>query len=218
MLTTAGKVKETLLMGTLNIGLPTADVYSDGALIYDYYTGYNFHPDCENWLGNETHGELKSTNKTCLTEMVAKGQQLHHEYHYTWATMLLVPFILNYFAGWLAWYRNNKQKKFTWLACLLNLYPQLRVAQAIREMWRNPNKGHAKKKKLETEVSQAEIFLEAVPTVFILSSITRRGFGKFATRSNQRFAHSQSEDKFFLALFTSMASAGLGLAKTLKVS
>ena len=47
MLTTAEKVKETLLLGTLNIGLPTSDVYSDGALMYEFYRGYPFHPDCE---------------------------------------------------------------------------------------------------------------------------------------------------------------------------
>ena len=219
MLTTAGKVKETLLIGSLNIGLPTADVYSVGALIYDYYTGYDYHEDCENWFDNGTYRDLLSINDTCLAGI--PDDQLQHESHPNWATMLLVPFLLNYFAGWLAWYKMAKQKKFSWLACLFNLYPQLRAAQAIREVWRNPTRGLAKKKKLETEVSQAEIFLEAVPTVFVLTHIAMRGThganDTDLTMSHQRFAFSQITGKFIFTYFISMVSASLGMAKALKV-
>ena len=226
MLTTVQKVKETFLIGGLNIVLPTSDVYSDGALIYDYYTGYDYHEDCENWnqkddeIGNGTHWELLSINDTCLAGM--PREQLQHESH-PWATSLLVPFLLNYFAGWLAWYRRSKQKKISWLACLFNLYPQLTAAQAIREVWRNSTKGIAKMRKLEVEDSQAEIFLEAVPTVFILSHIGNKSYrtfsfsGRIPTRSHQRAAYSENYNTFLLAYLTSMASASLGMAKALKV-
>ena len=218
MLTTVQKVKETFLIGGLNIVLPTSDVYSDGALIYDYYTGYDYHEDCENWnqkddeIGNGTHWELLSINDTCLAGM--PREQLQHESH-PWATSLLVPFLLNYFAGWLAWYRRSKQKKISWLACLFNLYPQLTAAQAIREVWRNSTKGIAKMRKLEVEDSQAEIFLEAVPTVFILSHIGNKSYrtfsfsGRIPTRSHQRAAYSKSYITFLLAYFTLMASTSL---------
>ena len=46
MVNTAQQVKETLLMGTMNIGLPTFDVYTDGALLHQLYRGYPFHPNC----------------------------------------------------------------------------------------------------------------------------------------------------------------------------
>ena len=72
--------------------------------------------------------------------------------------------MLNYLAGWLAWYRFDKTKKSSWLACLFNFYPQMRAAKVIREIWRDSKKALAKKKKMEAEVSLAEVFLEAVPS------------------------------------------------------
>ena len=45
-------------------------------------------------------------------------EQLLHKSHPYWATSLLVPFLWNYFTGWLAWSRSSKQKKFSWLPCL----------------------------------------------------------------------------------------------------
>ena len=46
MLSTVQLVKESFLIGTLKIGLPTADVGSDGALIYNLYGGFSHHPNC----------------------------------------------------------------------------------------------------------------------------------------------------------------------------
>ena len=73
------------------------------------------------------------------------------------------------------------------------------------------------------EVSQAEIFLEAVPTVFVLTHVGTKSFGLSGlgraalTRGHQRFAHTQNEGKFMLAYLTSITSASLGMAKALKV-
>ena len=61
-------------------------------------------------------------------------EEVEYESHPTWATMLLVPFLLNYFASWFTWYRIDKRKQITWLACLFNVYPQLRAASVIREL------------------------------------------------------------------------------------
>ena len=51
MLSTGQLVKESLLIGTLNIGLPTADVGSDGVLIYKLYRGVPYHPNCPYYAG-----------------------------------------------------------------------------------------------------------------------------------------------------------------------
>ena len=51
---------ETLIIGTFNIALPTADVGTDGNLIYTLFRGFPFHPDCI----------LASViNETCLGEI-----------------------------------------------------------------------------------------------------------------------------------------------------
>ena len=79
MLTTFQKIKETFLIGTLNIVLPTSDVYSDGTLIYEYYTGYDYHEDCERLFDNGTKRDQLSINDTCLAGM--PREQLLHESH-----------------------------------------------------------------------------------------------------------------------------------------
>ena len=76
-------------------------------------------------------------------------EEVEYESHPTWATMLLVPFLLNYFASWFTWYRIDKRKKITWLACLFNVYPQLRAASVIRELWRDSKRGLSEKKRFE---------------------------------------------------------------------
>ena len=46
MLSTAALVRETLVIGTFNIGLPTTDVGTDGALIKKLFGGFPYHPNC----------------------------------------------------------------------------------------------------------------------------------------------------------------------------
>ena len=75
----------------------------------------------------------------CFAEI--PREQLQYDHHPTWATMILVPFLLNYFAGWYVWYRVDKRMKFTWLACFFGLYPQLRALNIIQELWKNPERG-----------------------------------------------------------------------------
>ena len=132
--------------------------------------------------------------------------------------MLLVPFLLNYMAGWYAWYQVDKKKKFTWLACLLGVYPQLRAANIIRELWRNPRRGLAKKRKFERDVSQAEVFLEAVPTTYIMTYMMSRAHRGTTASIGFRGAQGSSNDILFtLSYITSIISASLGMAKSLKV-
>ena len=138
--------------------------------------------------------------------------------------MLVVPFLLNYIASWYTWYRiaQRKRKKFTWLACLMGLYPQLRAANIIRELWRDPRRGTrrgiAKKKKFDRELCETEVFLEAVPTTFILTFIIAR----FDSNMRNRRAAFQLEpdeqtDLFLITYLTSIITASLGMAKVLKV-
>ena len=159
-------VTESLVIGTLNIGLPTTDVGSDGALIYKLSRGFPYHPNCiiegRDWI-----------NETCLADPGIQ-EELVYESHPTFAAMLLVPFLLNYFASWFTWYRIDKRKKITWLACLFNVYPQLRAASVIRELWRDPKRGVDKKRKFEGEMSEAEVFLEASLTTFVMTYMKRR--------------------------------------------
>ena len=195
--------------------MPTADVYSDGALIYTLYRGYPSHPSCT-IPDPQTHPDLmdheKDTFKTCL-DGIPKGQ-LQYEYHPTWATMLIIPFLLNYFVAWYVWFQVDKRKHFTWLACFLGLYPQFRAAMIIREIWRDREKGLAQKKVYERELSEAEVFLEAAPITFVMMYIS----GAFDHNIGNREASIHIDrGMFYFSLCTSIISASLGMAKVLKV-
>ena len=221
MLSTAQKLRETFLIGALKIVLPTVDVYSDGATIIQLYRGWSYNPNCnmkyESEIVNATEYEA------CLTDTGIPREELHYDHHPTWATMLLVPFLLNYIMGWYRWYKIDKKKKrFTWLACLLGLYPQLRAVNVIRTIWRDPQRGLNEKKRFEREIAEAEVFLEAVPTTFVFGYIIGRLRTAKRFSSNGRAAiimlHEYKNGSLFLVtISSSWVTASLGLAKALKV-
>ena len=178
-------LKETFLLGTLNVGLPTVDVYSDLALTTKLY--------------------------------------LHVNEHYIYATSLLIPFFINYALGWRAWYKSKRQKKYTWIFALLASYPQLVACRVIWLFWRRPGKAKKEKKHFERNVIENEVFTEAVPSTLIMTFL----FAVFLTgRSNEGLDVLVGKNTgpgsygayIFLVTFSSSAlSAGLGLAKCLKV-
>ena len=167
-------LKETLLMGSLQVVLPTGDVYSDLALTTNLF--YNNHPN--------------------------------------WASLLLGPFLVNYTLCWIAWFTTEKQKKFTWIAALLGCYPQLVAARIIWLFWTQPQKGMREKKHLERNLMEHEIFTEAVPTTFIMTFLLVVNFGN---PTDAIVGRGTSAILFYVSFATSVLSAGLGLAKCLKV-
>ena len=165
-------MKETLLMGSLHVVLPTGDVFTDLALTTKLF--YNNHPN--------------------------------------WASLLLGPFLANYTLSWIAWITTEKKKKFTWIAALLGCYPQLVAARIIWLFWTQPKKGVREKKHLERNLIENEIFTEAVPSALIMT------FLMLVTRSFEEKRLVLGDPVLFLVTFsTSVLSAGLGLAKCLKV-
>ena len=82
------KIKETVILSLLNIGLPSVDVGSDIALMIKFYVGSRSNPYCHDCYDTP---------------------------HYTWGTMMLVPFLLNYLICWYVWATTDKRKAFTWV-------------------------------------------------------------------------------------------------------
>ena len=177
--------KEIFLLVLLNILLPTVDVYSDLALVTKLYYG-----KCEYRI------------------------RVSIKPHPKWATLLLVPFLVNYTLCWIAWFTTEKQKKFTWIAALLGCYPQLVAARIIWLFWTQPQKGMREKKHLERNLMEHEIFTEAVPTTFIMTFLLVVNFGN---PTDAIVGRGTSAILFYVSFATSVLSAGLGLAKCLKV-
>ena len=97
------EVASILTVLVLNIFLPTLDTYSDIILVTKLYIG------AEGIDYNRETGDWEW------------GHIIHHP---VYASVLLVPFLLNYVACWYAFYREARYKKYTFIFPLLNLYPQ----------------------------------------------------------------------------------------------
>ena len=166
-------MKETFLMGSLNVALPSVDVCSD----------------------------------------IALATKLFYYGHPKWASLLLGPFLVNYTLAWIAWFTTEKKKKFSWIAALLGCYPQLVAARIIWLFWTQPLKGVREKKNFERNLIANEIFTEAVPTAFIMT------FLWVVTDQSRTEADLVVGERslFMVTFYTSLLSAGLGLAKCLKV-
>jgi len=140
--------------------------------------------------------------------------KLYYNGHPKWASLLLVPFLVNYTLCWIAWFTTEKQRKFTWIAALLGCYPQLVAARIIWLFWTQPVKGMREKKHLERNLMEHEIFTEAVPTALIMTFLM---VVTIDDQSGVVIGEGLSEILFFVSFTTSALSAGLGLAKCLKV-
>ena len=214
-------LKETILLGILNIGLPTADVYSDIALTARLYTATITTTD---WTYDHYNGTWTSTSTTSIG-------------HPIYATCLLIPFLVNYALGWRTWYfsdmkNHHQRKKFTWILALLGCYPQLLAARVIWLFWKQPGKASRKKKELERNVIENEVFTEAVPSTLIVTVLMV--VLVIQSRPDPECQHQSCKNArilvagygegdgygkylFFTTFATSVLSAGLGLAKCLKV-
>ena len=183
--------KETLLLGILNVFLPTFDVYSDIGLTAKLY---------------------KST-VTLLPGRWLDGLSIY-------ATILLIPFMINYALGWRAWYygdvikrKYSQRKKFTWIFALLGCYPQFVVGRIIWLFWTKPKRAEREKKHLERNVMQNEVYTEAVPTSIIMMFLL---VAKINSNGNVELIVEKSV-LGAVTFFSSWLSASLGLAKSLKV-
>ena len=204
-------LKETFLLGTLNVGLPTFDVYSDIGLTYRLYTSP---------VTNTNYTWVNGTWKP-ITTTISPG-------HFIYASSLLIPFMINYVLGWRAWYfgdlksrDNSQRKKLTWIFALLGCYPQLVASRIIYLFWKQPKKASKKKKHLERNVMENEVFTEAVPSTLIMTFLmVVLLFADTEDRGGEQLLGGVDGYGWLLLVTfaTSALSAGLGLAKCLKVS
>ena len=180
----------------------------------------------------KTIEHFEGFDETCLDGITE--EQLKYDYHRYWATILLVPFLLNYLSGWYIWYQLDERKAYTWPVPLVALYLQMRAGMIIKELWKNPKRGLIKKRQFERDMNEAEVFLEAIPTSFILGYIQGSGIpganfidqhhydwmglGTWHKNQLQGATQLNSYPTLFVIVYsTSIVSASLGLANTLKV-
>ena len=119
------EVVTILITLVLNIALPTLDTFTDINLVIKLYRGAQY---CEyRFYG---HPERDDYNK-CRVDPVSycsneeNNQSIcRFSTHPKMATAMLIPFLLNYVACIITFLRKEKNKKFTFIFALLNIYPQ----------------------------------------------------------------------------------------------
>ena len=117
------EVVTILVLLVLNIALPTLDTYTDINLVYKLYRGAQ---GCEYEYVNERADYDKCTEDPvgyCSND--GNYQNVcRFSTHPKMATAMLTPFLLNYIVCFVTFLRKEKNKKFTFIFALLNLYPQ----------------------------------------------------------------------------------------------
>ena len=216
-----GKIKETVLLAVLNIALPSLDIYSDLAVILNFYIGGSQrNMFCDQMYNGTGWGQYQERFK-CYYDESVPSSNMKYTTHFGWGTLMLVPFLLNYLICWYVWATTDKRKAFTWAAPLLCLYPQCVALKIIWQVWTDPKRGLQERKNLERNLVQTEVFFEAVPSTLIMTYLMARALGSETEGSeiivNWRNLESPDSLLFFLAFTTSVITSSLGLAKNLKL-
>ena len=112
------EVMTILVLLVLNIALPTLDTFTDINLVIKLYRGAQYcDPDFDDyWNCREDPVSYCSNGEN--------EQFCGFSTHPTMATAMLTPFLLNYFVSFITFLRKEKNKKFTFIFALLNIYPQ----------------------------------------------------------------------------------------------
>ena len=174
------KIKETVVLGMLHIALPSADVFSDLAMIGRFYIGSRTNPYCDEtfkrlWdnvtetFYDDEYGLLK-----CYYNDDVPTSKMTYTPHYIWGTLMLLPFLLNYLICWYVWATVEKRKAVTWVVALLNFYPQYVASKIIWEIWNDPKRGLQKKRLYQRNVLPIQTFCEAVMSTLIMTFLIVR--------------------------------------------
>ena len=104
-------IKETVVLSLLNVVLPTVDVYSDFALVLNFYRGSRRNPYCD----EEYKADRINWNEriNCYYNDDVPSSNVTYTPHYGWGTMMLLPFLLNFLICWYVWATTDKRKAYT---------------------------------------------------------------------------------------------------------
>ena len=93
--------------------------------------------------------------------------------HPTYAASMTVPLSLQFTSTIYQWIKIEKpaDKKWSWIFLFLQLWPQLRALRIIHLLYKGNDKALHKRKKILADVCTTEPFLEAWPSVLVLTVI-----------------------------------------------
>ena len=93
--------------------------------------------------------------------------------HWKYALSMTLPLVLQFASTIYKWFQFEcpKQKRWTWILLLIQLWPQWRAIRVLKLLYKN-DKTHQKKQiELLREIGSTEAFLEASPSIIIMTII-----------------------------------------------
>ena len=119
------EVKTILVVSVFNIILPTLDTITDLILLFKLFSGVYCWRQYSEEGGYYTYKCGMVPASTCFDENINSTVFGCPFYNYpNMATAMLTPFLLNYFVCFITFIRKEKNKKYTFIFALLNIYPQ----------------------------------------------------------------------------------------------
>ena len=112
--------KTILILLVLNIALPTLDTFTDINLVVKLYRGAHYCYN-DNW---DDYTKCQNNPVGYCSNGVNNQAICRFNSHPKMATAMLIPFLLNYIVCFITFLRKEKNKKFTFIFALLNIYPQ----------------------------------------------------------------------------------------------
>ena len=154
--------------------------------------------------------------------------------HWKYAISMSMPVLLQFIFTIQKWIRLEKpeSKKWSWLFLFLQCWPQWRAICAMNLDFKNDKKAEAKKKELMKEVTTTEPYLEAWPSIIIMTVIWVSASDVNATSFNNYTYHCEAYPEknrcavfggfggapwFFITYAISIITGSFGITKFLQV-
>ena len=118
------EMKTILILLVLNIALPTLDTVTDINLVIKLFRGAQY-CDYDNYRSEyDNYKKCKKDPASYCSNEENNQNICRIPSHPKMATAMLTPFLLNYFVCFITFIRKEKNKKYTFIFALLNIYPQ----------------------------------------------------------------------------------------------
>ena len=149
---------------------------------------------------------------------------------------MAVPVLLQFFSTVYKWYHVDKTetKMWSWIFLILQCWPQFRAIRVIRLLYKADPKANDKKRKMISDTSSTEPYLEAWPSIMAMTAIWMHAVGTrsfsgywltlwtttvdyFDTQNAEVLYGDLGKNWFFFSFSISFLTAGLGITKLLLV-
>jgi len=150
--------------------------------------------NADNCYGNGWSNGIKRIAPSFLFDVILPSADVYSDLsliipwywnsHFKYAASMTAPLLFQFASTVYKWFRLEKResKKWSWPILMLQFWPQWRAIRIMNLDFRSDKTAEEKKKELMREVTTTEPFLEALPSIMVMTVIS------FLARSDPRYA------------------------------